>query len=80
MAYGLEPPIGVTDAERALFEWPDTWGLHMQPPALIEEFDARGQVVGYKVNPDAENLKNLPSDYYDRQLRGKSKASINSRP
>ncbi len=79
MAYGLDPPIGLTEEERALYEWPEEWGLHMQPPALIEEFDARGQVVGYRVNPEAENRKNLPADYYDRQLRGKSKAWIDSR-
>jgi hypothetical protein len=51
----------------------------MQPAALIEEFDARGQITGYHINPEAENLKNLPADYYDRQLRGKTKAWIDSR-
>ncbi len=79
MAYGLDPPVGLAEADRALYEWPDSWGLYMQPAALIEEFDARGQITGYHINPEAENLKNLPADYYDRQLRGKTKAWIDSR-
>src|ERR1700679_3012480 len=51
----------------------------MQPPALLERFDDTGRVIGYEVNPHAENLKNLPSDYYARLIKGKSRAWIDSR-
>lgn len=79
MAYGLDPPSGLSEQERALLVMPEEWGLHMQPPALIEVRDERGLIVGYQVNPEAENLANLPSDYYERQIRGKTKAWIDSR-
>src|SRR5213596_368671 len=52
----------------------------MQPSALSEQFDERGLVVGYTVNPAAENLANLPPGYYDEQITGApSKAWIDSR-
>ena len=79
MAYGLEAPPGISEDDLKLYEWPSGWGLHMQPPALIERFDQLGRVVGYDVNPAAENLKNLPSDYYQRQLTSKTKGWIDSR-
>jgi len=79
MAYGLDPPGGLTQADLDLLKWPKEWGLFMQPAALIEVLDQRGNVIDYTVNPRAENLENLPSDYYDRQLRGKSRAWIDSR-
>lgn len=72
-------PPGLTEDERREYEWPDDWGFHLQPPALLEEFDERGRISGYRTNPGAENLHNLPADYYDKQLRGKSKAWIDSR-
>lgn len=75
----VDMPLGLAQDERAAYEWPPEWGLHVQPPALLEKRDEHGLIIGYDVNPDAENLKNLPSDYYQRQLRGKSKAWIDSR-
>ena len=79
MAFGLEPPPGTPEDQLELYRWPDGWGFYKQPPALIEKFDERGVIIGYDVNPNAENLANLPSDYYQRQLRSKSKAWIDSR-
>jgi hypothetical protein len=75
----VDLPPGLTEDERAELQWPEEWGFHLQPPALIEEFDSRGMVKGYRVNPKAENLENLPADYYQKQLAGKSKAWIDSR-
>ena len=39
---------------------PTNMGVHIQPPALIPGT--------YDVNPDAENLENLPKDYYQTQV------------
>lgn len=39
---------------------PDNVGIYIQPPALIPGT--------YEVNPDAENLENLPDDYYETQV------------
>jgi hypothetical protein len=65
--------------EEGLGKWPEDWGLHIQPPALIEQFDQNGRITGYETNPHAENLKNLDADYYAKQIAGKSKAWIDSR-
>jgi hypothetical protein len=51
----------------------------MQPPALIEKRDAHGIVVGYGINPHAENLRNLPAGYYDRLIVAQTKPWIDSR-
>lgn len=76
----VELPVGLPADELAKYHWPESWGFHLQPPALIEKRDERGLIVGYSVNPDAENLKNLPLGYYDEQITGApSKAWIDSR-
>lgn len=75
----VELPLGLRDDEIAALKWPDAWEWLLQPPALLEEFDEHGNVVGYRVNPDAENLRNLPPRYYDDQLLGQTKAWIDSR-
>lgn len=60
--------------------WPTDWGYHVQPPALDEEMSADGkEVVGYHINPKAENLKWLKPGFYEEKMRGKSKAWIDSR-
>jgi len=43
---------------------PKGWGLFIQPPALLED---------NSVNPKAENLNNLPYEYYRAQTEGKTK-------
>jgi hypothetical protein len=76
----VDMPEGLTDEERVEYEWPAGWGYFLQPPALIEEWNARhDKVVGYRVNPGAENLSNLPDDYYSKQIKGKKKDWIDSR-
>ena len=80
MMLGLvDLPPGMTQEERAEYNWPPEWGFYLQPPAVLEKCDERGTVVGYDVNPGAENIKNLPHDYYSRMLRGKQKSWIDSR-
>jgi hypothetical protein len=80
MAGMVDMPPGLTEQEQAaLARWPDEWGFHLQPPALIEKMDAHGRIVGYEVDPHAENLENLPPDYYQKQIIGKTKAWIDSR-
>lgn len=72
------PPNMTADEKNALL-WPGHWGFHNQPPAVLEQFDKAGQVIGYEVNPLAENLHNLPPNYYDKMIPGKTKAWIDSR-
>lgn len=74
-----ELPSGLTEREALAWRWPDEWGYHVQPPALLEDLDQNGLVTGYRVNPTAENLANLPPGYYDEQMVAQSKAWIDNR-
>lgn len=75
----IDLPPNLTADEVNSLRWPDHWGLHMQPPAVLEIRDEHKTIKGYEVNPYAENLENLPPDYYTKQLPGKKKAWIDSR-
>ncbi len=76
----VDLPPGLTDEEAdALGRWPEEWGFHLQPAALLEVLDDFGKVIGYEKNPHAENVENLDDDYYSKQIVGKTKAWIDSR-
>jgi len=77
----VELPTGLTEDEAASYQWPQSWGFYMQPPALLEKRNpVTGAITGYEVNPAAENLANLPVGYYEAQLVGaQSKAWLDSR-
>lgn len=73
-------PPGMPDDEASQYEWPEEWGFYVQPPALLPVLDQHNRPTGkYTVNPKAENLENLPDDYYEKQIPGKSLAWIQSR-
>lgn len=59
--------------------WPNDWGYHVQPNALIEQRGADGRMTGYVENPGAENIRWLQDGYYLEKARGKSKEWIDSR-
>ena len=69
-------PEGAGEEERRQSTKPETWKIHLQPPAMFEEKTVDGDVAGYRINPAAENLKWLPDGYYDRLISGKSRAYI----
>lgn len=46
---------------------PESWRFHKQPGGLIPVGD------GFELNPDAENLINLPDGYYMKGMEGKAK-------
>ena len=50
---------------------PKEWRFHKQPGGLLKDGD------GYKVNEHAENIHNLPKDYYLKGMEGKAKDWIN---
>jgi hypothetical protein len=75
----IDLPPGLTAEEAQQYKWPDHWGFYFQPAAVLEKRDARGIVVGYEVDPTAENYSNLPDGYYQKMLHGKTKAWIDSR-
>lgn len=75
----VDPPTGLTPDELVQYDWPPEWGFYLQPPALLERMDEHGRVLGYDLNPQAENIENLSPTYYPRQIVGKTKAWIDSR-
>jgi hypothetical protein len=58
-------PEGTSDSERRALQKPDSWRFFLQPAGLIEEFDNKGRLLGYKPNPVAENLKYLHPEGVD---------------
>ena len=72
-------PDDWTEEERLSYRKPDNWGYHVQPPAMLEIKDASGSLVGYKMNPLAENTKWLKPGYYAEKIKGKTKQWIDSR-
>jgi hypothetical protein len=76
-------PEYISADEALMLAKPDNWEFFCQPPAMIEDFDSadRNRVVGYRLNPEAENLQNLRTDaegqhYYENLIRGKTKSWI----
>ena len=55
---------------------PDNWKFFVQPPGMLEIRDDRGELIGFRDNPEKENGKNLLSTYYDNMVRGKTKSWI----
>ena len=76
----VPPPedVGLDDMQE--YTRPPGWCYLVQPPALIEVKGDDGKTVkDYRINPEAENLKWLPDNYYEGQVKGKTKAWIDSR-
>lgn len=74
----VPPPDWMSEEKRNALKRPANWGFYMQPPGLLEDFDDKGRLLGYKPNPNAENLKNLPPKFYEEKIAGKTKGWIDS--
>lgn len=80
------PPEWMTEEQRNALKKPANWEFYMQPPGLLEDFeeyqDGSGKpqrrLLGYKPNPNAENLKYLPPKFYEEKIGGKTKSWIDS--
>lgn len=77
MAGDVAPPEWMTPDEVAAMVAPADWSFFAQPPAMVEERGPDGKVEGYALNPEAENLANLPPEYYPRLVQGKRRAWVN---
>jgi hypothetical protein len=69
-------PEGLTEDQRQAYRRPEGWEIFIQPPGVLEVFGPDGAVTGYAPNPAAENLKNLPPNYYAQQIAGRSRDEI----
>lgn len=75
MAGDVPPPEWMPEEDRLTLVKPDGWTFYSQPPAVLARYEGEGRnrrLVGYDVNPDAENLANVGPAYYRDMLPGKS--------
>lgn len=70
-------PEHITREEAAMLVKPQDWEFFTQPAGMIEKLDHDGEVIGYEMNPKAENRKHLTKDYYPKIVQGKTKSWIN---
>lgn len=66
------PPEGMSVEEQMMLVKPANWKIMTQPPAMLEVFE-NNELVGYELNPAAENLENLHPDYYPQLITGKTR-------
>ena len=68
-------PEHFSEDDRLTLIKPQNWRFFTQPPAMT---DVRkdGVLSGYAINPAAENLVNLPADYYPLTIQGKDRRWI----
>jgi hypothetical protein len=74
----IPPPDWMAEEKRNALKKPASWGFFMQPPGLLEDFDDKGRLLGYKPNPAAENLKYLPPNFYMEKIAGQTKSWIDA--
>jgi hypothetical protein len=74
----MAPPDWMTEDQKRALVKPDTWTFFTQPPGLLEEFDDKGHLLGYKPNPAAENIAYLPPNFYMEKIGGQTKAWIDA--
>lgn len=74
---GQEPmPSGLSDEDQRSLMKPEGWEFFIQPPGLIE-IREDDRVVGYRQNPDAENVENLNDPlYYEHAVGAKTPEDI----
>ncbi|MCP4082363.1 MAG: TerL [Planctomycetaceae bacterium] len=73
--HGMVGDTNAPDVDHWIFEMaeverPPGWVFYKQPGGVLKDGE------GFKVNPDAENLANLPDDYYSAGMQGKTKEWI----
>lgn len=75
----VAPPDWFSDEQRQAHVKPDGWEFYIQPAGLVEVKGADGKkVVGYQLNPMAENLQFLQPGYYENAAKGKTKSWIDA--
>lgn len=75
--YGLLGDSNAPDVDHWLYnlaevERPEGWSFYKQAGGLIRKGTKPNGKVNWVINPDAENIHNLPKDYYIKNAKGKS--------
>lgn len=70
-------PEYIPREEAMMLQKPDDWTFFTQPAGMEEKFDDTGkEIIGYNISKLAENINNLPADYYNKIILGKTKSWI----
>jgi hypothetical protein len=70
-------PEYIPREEALMLQKPADWKFFTQPAGMVEDFDVTGkEITGYSISENAENVSNLPADYYDKIILGKTKSWI----
>lgn len=73
MAGEAPTPDHFSREDALLLVRPDSWRFYNQPGGMVEVKNEHGDLTGYRLNPAAENLKNLPPGYYPDIIKGKAR-------
>lgn len=71
-------PDWMSDEQRRALVKPEDWRFFVQPAGMTERMGEKGSVLGYDVNPAAENLQYLPEGYYPDVIKGKTRSWIDA--
>jgi hypothetical protein len=69
-------PDDIPEEEALMLQKPENWRFFNQPGAMLEETDGQGRTTGWRLNPQAENLRFLPTGYYQNLIQGKTRSEI----
>jgi len=69
------PPDMPEDEKQALKK-PDGWEFFVQPPAIKEITTPEGKLLGYRINPHAENLSNMGEGRYLELVDGRTRSEV----
>ena len=76
MAGEVPIPDHIPKEQAKMLIKPDNWSFYIQPPAMVEKLDDKGDVNSYSNNNKAENKMNILDSYYENLIRGKTKSWI----
>ena len=76
MAGEVPIPDHIPREQATMLVKPDNWNFYVQPSAMVEEKNDKGDIAGYKMNPKAENKNNILKTYYPNIINGKTKTWI----
>ena len=76
MAGEAPVPDHIPPEQALMLVKPDNWEFFNQPGGMLEVRGENNELTGFVDNPEAENVENLPPEYYSRMIRGKTKSWI----
>jgi hypothetical protein len=76
MSGEVPTPEHLSREEALMLVKPDDWSFFIQPSAMLEQKNSKGELEGYDNNPQCENKGNLTDAYYPNIVKGKTKGWI----